>query len=131
MLVGYGNYNTYLSPAQCVGTTVTAGTISGALGQAYTAVSVGSKPSARFPGRIIWRPRQQRQQRVDKSHQQRQATRHIMPADSPTLDWQRCCQCAEILCFGGAAAEINCFIGDMAYAKRANSDVGSRRVNAN
>jgi len=32
---------------------------------------------------------------------------------------------SEILCFGGVAAETDCFIGSMAYAKQADSDVAA------
>ena len=130
MLVGYGNYNTYLKLELNVSGTTVTGTISGALGQAYTAVSVGSKPvCCRFPGRIIWRYGSNIQ-RVDKT---------INNASPPGTLCLRGCQHwigrgvvnAKNPVFRRGCGGNKLFIGDMAYRQTGEQRRWRRHVNAN
>jgi hypothetical protein len=126
VLVGYGNYNTYAVRLDVSGTTVTAGTISGALGQAYTAVSVGYR--LRLPqiagSYYLAAPGNGTNRGWIKTINNANPPTHFA-TQGGNSGLAEVLSATEILCFGGAAAETDCFIGDMAYAKRADSDVGA------
>lgn len=126
VLVGYGNYNTYAVQLNVSGTTVTAGTISGALGQAYTAVSVGYR--LRLPqisgSYYLAAPGNGTNRGWIKTINNANPPTHFA-TQGGNSGLAEVLSATEILCFGGAAAETDCFIGDMAYAKRADSDVAA------
>jgi hypothetical protein len=126
VLVGYGNYNTYAVQLNVSGTTVTAGTLSGALGQAYTAVSVGYR--LRLPqiagSYYLAAPGNGTNRGWIKTINNANPPTHFA-TQGGNSGLAEVLSATEILCFGGAAAETDCFIGDMAYAKLADSDVGA------
>lgn len=126
VLVSYVNYNTYAVQLNVSGTTVTAGTLSGALGQAFSAVSVGYRlrlPQITGSYYLV----------APGTSSNAGATKTIANANPPThyalhfanTGLAEVLSATEILCFGGVAAETDCFIGDMAYTKLASSDVAA------
>ena len=126
VLVGYDNYNTYAIQLGVSGLNINIGTISGALGDAASTVSIGYR--LRLP-------------QISGSHylvapgtsSNAGATKTIANANPPThyatqtttTGLAEVLSADDILCFGGAPAETDCFIGDKSYTKQAASDVAA------
>lgn len=126
VLVSYGNYNTYAVQLNVSGTTVTAGTLSGGLGGA------GSSPSVAYRLRLpqiagsyyLVAPGNGTNGGRIKTIANANPPTHFA-TQSGNSGLAEALSATEILCVGGLAAETDCFIGDMAYAKHADSDVGA------
>lgn len=126
VLVGYGDYNTYAVRLDVSGITVIVGTLSGALGDA------GSSPSVAYRLRLP---------QISGSYylaapgngtnggSAKTITNTVPPSHYATQSGNtglaEVLSATEILCFGQYAAETDCFIGDMAYTKQADSDVAA------
>lgn len=126
VLVGYGNYNTYAVRLDVSGITVIVGTLSGALGDA------GSSPSVAYRLRLpqisgsyyLAAPGNGTNGGSAKTIMNTIPPSHYA-TQSGNTGLAEVLSATEILCVGGAAAETDCFIGDMAYTKLAYSDVAA------
>ena len=126
VLVAVSNYNTYAVQLNVSGTTVTAGTLSGALGSAYSAASVGYR--LRLPlisgSYYLAAPGNGTNRGWIKTIANGNPPSHFATQVVDT-GLAEVLSATEILCFGGIAAETDCFIGNMAYAKQADSDIAA------
>lgn len=126
VLVGYDNYNTYAVRLDVPGLTVIVGTLSDALGDAYSSASVGYR--LRLPqisgSYYLAAPGNGTNGGSAKTIMNTTPPSHYA-TQTTTTGLAEVLSATEILCFGGAAAETDCFIGNMAYAKQADSDVAA------
>ena len=126
VLVGYGDYNTYAVRLDVSGITVIVGTLSGALGDA------GSSPSVAYRLRLpqisgsyyLAAPGNGTNGGSAKTIMNTIPPSHYA-TQSGNTGLAEVLSATEILCFGQYAAETDCFIGDMAYTKQADSDVAA------
>ena len=108
------------------GITVIVGTLSDALGDAYSSASVGYR--LRLPqisgSYYLVAPGTASNGGSAKTIMDTIPPSHYA-TQSGNTGLAEVLSASEILCFGGAAAETDCFIGNMAYAKQADSDVAA------
>ena len=126
VLVGYDNYNTYAVRLDVSGITVIVGTLSDALGDAYSSASVGYR--LRLPqisgSYYLAAPGNGTNGGSAKTIMNTVTPSHYA-TQSDNTGLAEVLSASEILCFGGVAGETDCFIGSMAYAKQADSDIAA------
>jgi len=126
VLVGYGNYNTYAVQLDVSGITVIIGTLSDALGDAGSSPSVGYR--LRLPqisgSYYLAAPGNGTNGGSAKTIMNTVTPSHYA-TQSGNTGLAEVLSATEILCFGNNAAETDCFIGNMVYAKQAGSDVAA------